>query len=156
MRVRVCIMGLLIVSALTAGCQALIGSPPAEEEVAGRLVWPQPPLRPRIHFVKAISRPEDLGVQASFWERAWGLLVGREEEWFIRPTGVTADERVIFIADAGAQALWILDPQGKRFRKLQQAGVQRLVSPVAVARGPSKNIYLADSYLGKVFILDSE
>ena len=98
----------------------------------------------------------DLGIQPSMWQRVWEFIVGTEEQWLIRPAGVTAERRKIYVADPGAQALWILDPEAGRFQKIQEGGGQRLVSPVAVSLGANNRIYLADSYLAKVFIFDSE
>lgn len=139
------------------GCQAPMTSPRIEEPAVVRpLVWPQPPQQPRIRFVRTVTRPQDLGIESSFWQQVWGVVVGREEEWFIRPTGVAANGQSIFVTDAGSQALLVLDFQTKQFRKLQSAGGQRLISPVAVAWGRERRIYLADSYLREIFIYDGK
>lgn len=139
-----------------AGCAPPSGRLPAEREVIGQaLVWPQAPHRPRIRFVRAVARPADLGIRPSFWQRVGEFFTGKEEEWFIRPTGVAARGSVIYVADPGAQALWVLDPQGSRFRRIREAGGQRLISPVAVALGADDRIYLADSFLGRVFVFDA-
>ncbi len=157
MRVRTgTIVGLAIV-VLAAGCAPPSRPLPAEREViGGALVWPQPPHRPRIRFVRAVARPADLGIRPSFWQRLGEFLAGKEEEWFIRPTGVAARGSVIYVADPGAQALWVLDPQASRFRRIREAGGQRFVSPVALALGVNDLIYLADSFLAKVFVLDAD
>lgn len=157
MRARGEIILLLAITVLVAGC----GPPPSRlptggEAIVGPLVWPQPPLRPRIRFARAIARPADLGIQPSFWQRLGELFVGREEGWFIRPTGVAATGRVLYVADPGAQALWILEPEARRFRRIREAGKQRLVSPVAVAAGENGRIYLADSFLAKVFVYGAD
>ncbi len=157
MRVGTRTISLLVILAVVAACGSPVRQLPAERAGAmGPLVWPQPPERPRIRFVKAVARPQDLGIRPSFWRSLGELLVGKEEEWFVRPTGVTADEGVIYVADPGAQALWILDPQAGRFERIREAGGQRLVSPVAVALGRNNRVYLADSYLARVFVYDAE
>ncbi len=153
---------MLIVSFMFAalplgGCQAPMTSARTEESaVVKSLVWPQPPQQPRIRFVKTVTRPEDMGIESSFWQRVWGVLVGREEAWFIRPTGVAANGQTILVTDAGGQALWVLNPQTKQFQKLQSARGERLISPVAVAWGREKRIYVVDSYLREIFIYDGK
>ncbi len=119
-------------------------------------VWPQSPERPRIRFVKAVARPADLGIQPSFWQRVGEFFAGAEEEWFVRPMGVATDGPMIYVADPGTQALWALDPGAGKFRRIREAGESRLISPVAVAVGRKGRLYLADSYLAKVFVYDAE
>lgn len=140
---------------LSAGCQPAVERPSAKSMTDARaLVWPQPPHAERIRYDRAIARPEDLGIRTSGWDRLWGTIFGREEEWFVRPTGIAASDREIFVADAGAQALWILDPVAGKFRKLRQAKEQQLVSPVALTLGREGRIYLTDSYLARIFVFD--
>ena len=150
-------VALLLVAVLVGGCgPAASRSAPAEEVAAGKFVWPQPPAPPRIRFVKTVARPADLGVKPSFFERLGQLILGREEEWLIRPTAVVARGPVLYVADPGAQALWVLDEQAGRFRKIQKAKERPLVSPVAIAVGPDGHVYLADSFLAKIFIYNAD
>ncbi len=157
MPTKVGFMFFLLTAALVAACEPLVSQPMAgPDAVVGPLVWPQPPNRPRIRFVKFVARPTDLGIQPSFWQRAWDLIAGAEEQWLIRPTGVAANEQSIYVADPGAQALWIFDLQAGRFRRIPATDNQFLVSPVAISLGLKNRIYVADSYLAKVFIYDTE
>lgn len=152
-----CCVSSLLAALLAAGCQLQQGPRPiVRERTEINLVWPEPPLRPRIRFIRAVARPSDLGIETSFFGRLLEIVAGKKEGWLIRPTGVAANERAIFIADAGAQALWILHPQAGQFRKIQDAGGERLISPVAVALGPKNRIYVADSYLARVFVYDTD
>jgi len=152
---RTATLGLLLIAALVASCAPPGGRPTAEPPPPSP-VWPQPPARPRVRFVKTVARPADLGAKPSFWEGIGQIIAGREEEWLIRPTAVVAEAQVMYVADAGAQALWVLDAGAGRFRKIQRAKQQALVSPVAVAIGPEGRIYLADSFLAKIFVYDTE
>lgn len=116
------------------------------------LAWPQPPARARIRFVAAVRSPTDLGVRPSVWQKLGGLVAGKQKDWLIRPIGVAAKESVIYVADPGAAALWVVDRRRGGFHKVERAGPDAFVSPVAVAVGRDDRIYVADSYLGKVFI----
>lgn len=149
--------GILLASLLLAACRPPGIHVPEDAKIArAELVWPQPPNRPRVRFVQSISRPEDLGIRPSFWTRLAGVLFGKEENWFIRPTGIAAIGKTLYVADPGAQALWILDAEAGRFNKIRNAGEQPLISPVAVAPGAKDRVFLADSYLGKVFVYSAD
>ena len=150
---NVVVVTLLAIAALGVGCESAPRRPETGREVTAELlVWPPPPQRPRIRFIKTVAHPADLGIQPSFWQRIMEFLAGREEEWFIRPTGVAATGRTLYVADPGSQALWILNPEAGQFRRIREAGGQQLVSPVAVAMGRGERIYLADSFLAKIFV----
>ncbi len=150
-------ISLLAIVALAAACGLPARPLPAERvAVEGPLLWPQPPDRARVRFVAAVAQPEDLGIEPSFWKGLVRTLFGEEEEWFIRPTGVAADGQVIYVADPGAQALWILDPEAGRFLRVREVAKHVLIAPVAVAVGRSNLAYLADSYLAKVFMIDAD
>jgi DNA-binding beta-propeller fold protein YncE len=147
--------GLVLIMAMMTSCAPASGRQAAEPS-APAPVWPPPPARPRVRLVKIVARPADLGIKPSIWDQVSQIIVGREEEWLIRPTAVVAVGQLIYVADAGAQALWILDAAAGRFRKIQKAGEESLVSPVALAVGAQGRVYLADSFLAKVFVYDSE
>lgn len=154
MRLRICASALVVIAA-AAGCQSL-PSRRANEPAALRepLVWPAAPQAPRIRLVRVVARPEDLGIRPSLLGRLGELLIGRPQEQFVRPTSMAARGGSLYVADPGAQALWILNPQAHRFRRIQTAGRRRLVSPVAVAIGRDRRIYLADSFLAEVLVYD--
>ncbi len=118
------------------------------------LVWPEPPERPRIRLAKVVVNPADLGIKPSFWERLGEVFAGKAEAWMVRPTGVAARGEVLYVTDPGAQALWILDGAGGRYKVIRGPREQRLVSPVAVALGREGTIYVADSYLRKILVFD--
>lgn len=147
----------ILISVLVATCTPVGGPPPtgpAASVAAPDLTWPQLPERARIRLVKVVARPEDLGTPPSLWRRIGRFIVGKGEEQFIRPTGVAVNDSVTYVADPGAHALWILDARAGRSLTVHEADGQRLVSPVAVAAGRNDRVYLADSYVRKVFIFD--
>lgn len=147
----------LLVAVTFAACA------PASKEAAPRaatggaeLVWPQAPERARIRFVAAVARPKDLGIQPSVWQRVGEFFVGKREQVCVRPTGVAARGSAIYVADPGAQALWILDPEAGRWQAVHEAGEDAFVSPVAVVPGPRNRLFVADSYLAKIVVLDED
>lgn len=147
----------LVTLLLSSGCGAPSPVKAPKEEVSPELlVWPKPPAEPRVRYVRSISGPHDAGIEKPLFRRMIDALVGRGEEHFIRPTGVAERGGVLYVADPGAQALWILDPRQNRFIKVEQVGAATLASPVAVALGPDGGVFVADTWLKKVFLLDRE
>ncbi len=146
----------LVILLFTSGC----GTPPSvgvsNEAPAELLVWPRPPDEPRVRYVRSVSGPEDFGIARSFFQRLIDVFSGGGADHFIRPTGVAEREGVLYVADPGARALWILDPAKNRSVKVEKVGDVALVSPVAVAVRPDGAVFVADTGLKKVFLLDRE
>ncbi len=150
-------LAVLLVSVLLAGCVQPIREPVQEKTlVAGSLVWPPAPLPPRIRFVAGVSRPMDLGITPPLPKRLKRLISGATDTAFVRPGGVAAVGDIIYVADPGAQSLWILEPEAASFKQVSTAGKHKLVSPVAVAPGGDGRVYVADSYLAKIFVFRSD
>jgi len=117
-------------------------------------VWPAAPAQARIRYLRSVSGPEDLGLERSIFRRLIDFLTAGGPGHFVRPTGVAERQGVLYVADPGARAFWILDSQEGRYTKVTRVGDEELVSPVAVAPGADGSAYLADSGLGKVYLLD--
>lgn len=144
-----------------AGCEVSSRSaepkqPATEAGAYERLVWPQPPAMSRIRYVRSIAEPRDLGIKKSFFGRLIDAVTGNHSGRLVRPTGVAESDGVIYVADSGAQAVWIFDPANQRSVKVEKVDGTDLISPVAVADGPEGSFFVADSYLKKVFLLDRQ
>jgi len=144
-------LGLLLFS---SGCRTPAPPPVPQEKPNASLVWPGPPAEPRIRYVRSVSKPDEWGIERSFLHRMVDTLVGRGEEHFIRPTGVAERNGVLYVADPGAQAVWILDSVQKQFVKVDQVREEALRSPVALAVRSDGAVFVADTRLRKVFLLD--
>lgn len=149
--------GLLL---LITGCGA-----PGSAKVAGEMaapgaapgpVWPQAPAQARIRYLRSFSGPGDLGISNSIFQRMADTLAGRSEEHFVRPTGVAEQNGIVYVADPGARALWILDYAHNRAVRVDDVGGERFVSPVAVAVRADGAVYVADSALKKVLLVDPQ
>ncbi len=119
-------------------------------------VWPAPPAPPRIRYLRSVSAPGDWGITRSFWRRTFDALAGRAEERLIRPSAVAMRDEVLYVTDLGAQALWILDAKRNRALKVTEARGEALASPVAVAPGPADSVFVADTVLNRVFLIDND
>ncbi len=144
-------LGLLLFS---SGCGTPAPANVSQKAPVALPAWPGPPAEPRIRYVRSVSAPNEWGVTKSFVRRMIDALTGRGEEHFIRPTGVAERDGVLYVADPGARALWILDPVRNEFVKVVQVREEALGSPVAVAVRADGAVFVADTWLKKVFLLD--
>ena len=139
---------------LVASCAVPVPSSDAGEAALASPVWPKPPERARIRYMRSVYGPQDWGIQRSFLRRLADAFTGGGEELFVRPGAVAERDGVLYVADAGAQALWILDTPRARYMRLTQAGDATLVSPVALAVRADGSVFVADTALKKIFLFD--
>jgi DNA-binding beta-propeller fold protein YncE len=146
----------LALGLLPAACgEPGIRSPDAAASPTRTLAWPRPPAEARVRFVRNVATPADWGLSRGAFQGLFDKLTGQKPFRFVRPTGVAQRGRTLYVADAGAQVLVVLDATQSKETVVARVGVEALVSPVAVALGPGDTVLLADSALGKVFVLDA-
>jgi DNA-binding beta-propeller fold protein YncE len=129
---------------------------PAEAMRMQSLVWPRAPAQPRVRFVRNVASPADWGLTRGAMQGVIDRFTGEKPFRFVRPTGVAQRDGTLYVADPGAQALVILDMSQSREIVVSRVGNEALASPVAVALGPDGGVIVADSALGKVFVLDAK
>ncbi len=150
-----CSVALLLLAAACAD-NAVRPAAANAEAAAAPLVWPKPPDPERIRYLRSVSGPGDWGISQSWLRRLADALSGRGEETFMRPGAVAERAGVLYVADPGAQAVWILDAPRDRYARVTHIGEQSLVSPVALALGPGDTVFVADTALKQVFQLNRD
>jgi len=120
------------------------------------LTWPSPPDKPRIHFLQSISGSADMGMKKTWFKKAFDSLLGHDEseETMLRPYGVAASFNKIYVTDPALSVVHIFDLENKRYKKIDNAGGQELISPLGVAVDTNGEVYITDSVLKQVFIFD--
>ena len=118
------------------------------------IAWPPPPAQARIRYVRSIATPADWGVTPNVFARLVDMLTGETQLRFVRPTGVAVRDKVLFVADPGVPALFVLDAERNEARQVSDAGGALLLSPVAVAPGPADTVFVADSALKVIIAFD--
>lgn len=116
-------------------------------------VWPAAPAEPRIAFVKAFSRPEDLGIAKGFLQRLADVVFGASDARLIRPMAVVTAGGAIYVADPGANGVHRFDTTSGEYALVRGEGGSALRSPVGLARGGAGEVYVTDSALAEVFVI---
>lgn len=116
------------------------------------LTWPeQMEEKPRVEFVKAFARPEDLEIRKGLLQRLGDLLFGASDTRLVRPMAVVASGEILFVADPGAKGVHRFDLKSGRYDLITAEGERALPSPVGLAVGGDGEVYLADSALARVY-----
>lgn len=127
---------------------------------AGARQWPPAPARPRVETVSEFTGPRRAPPSGG-WGRFGRALLGIEEDrpgarhpgGLVQPTGLAARDGVVFVADPGAKAVFRFTEATGRGEWWPRGESLALESPVAVAAAPDGRLFVADSSLGRVFIL---
>lgn len=153
MRLKILLPPMILGAALCAA---------ADIAVAPRPQWPPPPASPRLRYSDEIRSPiAQEPPAARSWRSLLTALLGIEneaeraarEEPLVQPTGLSVRGGVLYVADPGRAAILRYDLSQKKGKWLSNpAG---LVSPVGVAASSDGRLYVLDSALKKVFILDA-
>jgi len=117
-------------------------------------VWPHPPAKPRIAFVRSFSTASDLGISKNIFSRIWAFVTGSKEWHLVRPMAVLVTKKsLIYIADPGSRAVHRFDINQGQYDVIQIKGNKPFISPVGLAIGIDNEIYVADSSLGHIYVI---
>ena len=139
---------------LAGGCSTPVLTPPMDAASLAALVWPKAPEQPRIRYLQSVAGAQDWGIERTWLQRLGDALTGASAQQFVRPSAVAEAAGVLYVADPGTQSLWMLDRPDKRATQLKAIGGEALVSPVALALRADGTVFVADTALAKVFLVD--
>jgi DNA-binding beta-propeller fold protein YncE len=149
---RVTTISLLL---LMSACAMPSGVPKELRGAEPELVWPLPPEDPKIHYVKSIATPEDIGITKSFFGRIVEFFFGKAEQRLQQPYGIAADpEGRIFIADSAQRVVHVFDTAGQNYSTIRGAGGREFQFPVGVTLDRQGRLYVSDAEERSIFVLD--
>lgn len=152
----------LLVSLCAVACSLLllVGCVSTSRETlqsvpATGLAWPAPPSEPRIAYVMSFTGAEDLGIRKRFFQRLRVFVSGRSQERLVRPMAVVQSpgDRY-FVADPGVRGVHLFDRRQGRYRLIQRENHAPLPSPVGLAAGLPGEVYVTDSRLAALFVIE--
>ena len=144
---RLIALGLL---SLMAGCAA---RKPPEQPL--RLVWPAPPEKTRIEFVRSISSQKDVNEDTTFTQTVVNFLAGIKPppDVLTEPMGVAVsdDGNVVYVSDTGQSAIFVFDFGKRKFHK-----IEGVIGPIGLALDREQNLYVVEQAKKGVTVFNPE
>ncbi len=142
------------IAVVLAACVPVVHGPIYEMEVA-EPVWPAAPSRPRLAFVMSFSGTEELGIRKNFLQQLRELIGGARQVRLVRPVAIVESaDKQLFVADPGVRGVHRFDLERGGYQLIRGENGQPLPSPVALAAGLSGEVYVTDSRLAAVFVIE--
>jgi hypothetical protein len=128
---------------------------PVSSSKAEFMFWPPAPDTPHIQYLTSISSTADVTQRSDSLST---FLYGEDSTSdlpFDRPYGIRMYQGKLFVCDASAATVAILDFRKKEVRLLGQTGQVRLNKPIDIAVAPDGVKYVADNGHGAVLVYDA-
>lgn len=139
---------------LAAGCATV----PEKPREMTRLVWPPPPLAPRIEFVRSIVSDEDLGRDTTFSQKLVAFFAGDRPtpNRIVEPMGIAVsdDGQRLYVSDYGHLQVFIFDFARSVFSKIGDK--QRLARPLGIALDAEERLYVVEQEKKGVTVFDRQ
>jgi sugar lactone lactonase YvrE len=138
---------------LAGGLGACATAPRKQQDV----VWPLPPEKPRVKFVRAFSREDDLRTGAA--AVALRIFVPTPKDVVVaQPTGLalTPDEKQLFIACASAGRVLRTDLESRSMSLFATEEGKSPGRPFSVAVDGAGNVFVSDIGLNAIWVYDSK
>jgi DNA-binding beta-propeller fold protein YncE len=98
---------------------------------------------------------EELGIKKRFLQRLRVFISGRSEERLVRPMAVVESPGSrLFVADPGVRGVHLFDLGRSRYRLIQRENGEPLPSPVGLAAGLVGEVYVTDSRLAALYMVE--
>jgi len=149
------ILAVILTVILFMGPMACVKDTPIDQEPLPDIVWPKPPEIPRIRFVAAVSKPQDLQIRPGVFRRFFDYLTGKAEVPMVAPYGVETDAAGrLYVVDTFLRTVHVYDVPDSTYY-LFPSDKANFVSPIDIAiENASGTIYVSDSKAGVVKIFN--
>ena len=118
-------------------------------------VWPSSPQQARIRYLYSFYEPADLGIRPGMFKRFIQVFTGNEGRRMSRPYAIAVDSDIIAIVDSGLKVVHLYLTKSEEYEVIADVNGESFVSPVGISLGHDV-IYLTDSVLGKIFVLNRD
>jgi DNA-binding beta-propeller fold protein YncE len=147
------ILPIILAVILFLGPAACVKDTKIAEVSLPEIVWPKPPEIPRIRFVAAVSKPQDLQIRPGVFRRFFDYLTGKTEVPMVAPYGVETDSAGrLYVVDTFLRTVHVFDVKSSAYY-LFPSDKANLVSPIDIAiENAGGSIYVSDSKEGVVKI----
>src|SRR5437868_2910197 len=148
---------LATLAALPAGAAKKETKPSASQPTD--LVWPLPPDKPRVRYLREYSNNLDIvpRKKRSMVDKMVGNPDPNKLELFAKPAGVVIDSRGrLIFASLQNSVVYILEPEAHKVSRLQGGRGLVLQTPLGVAIDSKDNIFVSDPLQHMVFRFDKD
>jgi len=145
------ILGLAVILAASGGARAADAAKAPSVSTAApsiQVVFPNPPDKPRVRFLRSIRTMRDLkGRKESFFEKIMSFMAGGDVAlpFFSGAYGVFRQGGKLYVSDTGAARLTVLDLDKNKVAYVGETGEDNLRSPIGVAADADGTIWVTDS-----------
>jgi len=143
----------VVLVGLLAGCATTTA--PKGRAGPTRLVWPPPPLAPRIKFVRSIVSNKDIAQDTTFSQRLVNFLAGVKPPptRIVEPMGlaVSDDGLRLYVSDFAQNAVFVFDFGQKKFTKIPD-----LARPVGLALDAKESLFVVSQARKGICILNHQ
>ncbi len=152
---RMHILAIILAAVVILGTAACVKDTHVAREPLPHIVWPKPPEIPRIRFVAAVSKPQDLQIRPGVFRRFFDYLTGKTEVPMVAPYGVETDATGrLYVVDTFLRTVHVFDLKGSAYYAFP-SDQANLVSPIDIAiENKRGSIYVSDSKAGVVKIFN--
>jgi len=149
------ILAIILAAAIFLGPVACVKDTHTVKAPPPHIVWPKPPEIPRIRFVAAVSKPQDLQIRPGVFRRFFDYLTGKAEVPMVAPYGVETDAAGrLYVVDTFLRTVHVFDVKDSAYYSFP-SDQANLVSPIDIAIENARgNIYVSDSKEGVVKIFN--
>ena len=148
MKTIILCLGLILAAAVRPASAVDAAKAPTVSTTTVQLVFPNPPDKPRVRWVRSIRNMRDLkGRKESFLEKFMSFLAGGDvtQNFFVGAYGVYKQGGKLYATDTGAQRLTVLDLDKKKIDFIGEKGEDMLKSPVGVVVDPDGTMFVTDT-----------
>jgi DNA-binding beta-propeller fold protein YncE len=139
----------LVLFLMLAGCAT---QKPAPEV---HLVWPPPPQKPRIEFVRSISSDRDVHQDTTFTQKVLDFLGGVQPpaNYIVQPLGiaVSSDGQLVYVSDYEMNQVSVFDFANRTFRK-----IPHLARPAGLALDGEGNLYVVEQIKKQITVFNPQ
>lgn len=154
--VALALMALVTASAGHAGARER--KPEKTQPEAPKLMWPEPPLAPRIKFVRLLQSELDLGKGPTKGDSFMTFLTGQRKAYTRlaqpRDLAVSDDGNRVYVSDFGQMQVFVFDLQHSEMRALGNG--RRFARPFGVALDAAENVYVVEQETRTIQVLDRQ
>jgi DNA-binding beta-propeller fold protein YncE len=120
-----------------------------------RLVWPPPPQKTRIEFVRSISSDQDLHEDTTFTRKVINFLGGVKPppNDIVQPLGIAVFDhgKVVYVSDYQQDEVLMFDFGQRKFRK-----ITALARPAGLALDGAGNLYVVEQVKKRITVFDPQ